>query len=105
MKKSKSVRPKSVGRPATGRDTLISARLPDEMIANLDAWAKSNDTSRSEAIRRLVELGLRSKLPTEETFDEALDETFPASDPVEIGHSVHAGRPKRRGLTGMMVKR
>jgi len=30
-------------------------------VAALDAWAASQDVSRSEAIRRLVELGLKAK--------------------------------------------
>jgi hypothetical protein len=29
----------------------------------------------------------------EAALDEALEETFPASDPVAIGHSDHAGEP------------
>jgi hypothetical protein len=29
----------------------------------------------------------------EAALDEALDETFPASDPVAVGHSDHAGVP------------
>jgi hypothetical protein len=105
MAKSISVKRKP-GRPATGVDPLVGVRFPKEDIAAIDSWAKANDLSRSHAIRRLVELGLRSRLPTEETLDEALDETFPASDPVAVGHSEHAGRPKKsKGLTGMMVKR
>jgi metal-responsive CopG/Arc/MetJ family transcriptional regulator len=38
-------------------------RLSDEFIANVDAWAAAQEDqpSRSEAIRRLVELGLKSK--------------------------------------------
>jgi len=31
------------------------------MIANVEAWAEANETTRSEAIRRLVELGLKVK--------------------------------------------
>ncbi|WLB40523.1 ribbon-helix-helix protein, CopG family [Bradyrhizobium diazoefficiens] len=31
------------------------------MIAEIEAWADRNDVSRSEAIRRLVEIGLKSK--------------------------------------------
>jgi metal-responsive CopG/Arc/MetJ family transcriptional regulator len=31
------------------------------MLATLDAWAASQEVSRSEAIRRLVELGLKVK--------------------------------------------
>jgi hypothetical protein len=29
----------------------------------------------------------------EDALDEALEETFPASDPVAVGHSDHAGIP------------
>ncbi len=29
-----------------------------------------------------------------EKLDEALDESFPASDPVALGHSEHVGQPK-----------
>jgi metal-responsive CopG/Arc/MetJ family transcriptional regulator len=60
MSKSITVKRKR-GRPATGRDQLIGVRLPDDMINSLDNWAKRNDCSRSEAIRRLVELGLKAK--------------------------------------------
>ena len=35
-----------------------------------------------------------SKTPEQE-LDEALSGTFPASDPVAIGHSEHAGDPVR----------
>jgi hypothetical protein len=37
--------------------------LSDEFIANVDAWAASqtDQPGRSEAIRRLVELGLKVK--------------------------------------------
>ena len=33
------------------------------MLATLDAWAAAKDVSRSEAIRRLIELGLKVKAP------------------------------------------
>ena len=36
-------------------------RLSNEFIAKVDAWAKAHDTGRSEAIRRLVEIGLKAK--------------------------------------------
>jgi hypothetical protein len=49
------------GRPATGTDPSRTFRLSDEFMANLDAWAVANEVTRSEAIRRLVELGLKSK--------------------------------------------
>ena len=49
------------GRPATGKDPLVSARLPQELIDQVEDWATTNEASRSEAIRRLVEIGLTVK--------------------------------------------
>lgn len=53
------------GRPVTtGKGTLIGVRLLDPPLAELDDWInrqKEPDLSRPEAIRRLVELGLKSK--------------------------------------------
>jgi hypothetical protein len=61
MKKSIKVASKRRGRPSTGgRDPGVHVRLPETMLATLDAWAASQDVSRSEAIRRLVELGLNA---------------------------------------------
>jgi hypothetical protein len=62
MKKSIKVTPKKKrGRPATGRDPHVTSRMPPELIAEVEAWSTANDTTRSEAIRRLVELGLKAK--------------------------------------------
>ena len=64
MKRSiKKATPKRRGRPATGKDPTRTFRLSDQFIANVDAWAASQDDQpgRSEAIRRLVELGLKAK--------------------------------------------
>jgi len=38
---------------------MYGARLPTGLVDKIDAWAKSNEVSRSEAIRRLVERGLK----------------------------------------------
>ncbi len=59
----KVVPEKRRGRPATGRDPVTAIRLSPEMRETVDAWAsRQPDTpSRSEAIRRLVELGLKVK--------------------------------------------
>ena len=62
MAKSIKVHPKKRrGRPATGKDPLVSARLPQTLIDQVEHWAASGEASRSEAIRRLVELGLTVK--------------------------------------------
>ncbi len=48
------------GRPATGQGVQIGTRWPEGTVAAIDAWAKEqgDEPPRSEAIRRLVELGL-----------------------------------------------
>jgi hypothetical protein len=62
MAKSIKVASKRRGRPSTGgRDPGIHIRLPEEMLSTVDTWAVSKEVTRSEAIRRLVELGLKAK--------------------------------------------
>jgi hypothetical protein len=63
MKKSIKVAPKKRrGRPSTGgRDPHVTLRMPQDLIEQADVWGSSNDIGRSEAIRRLVELGLKVK--------------------------------------------
>jgi hypothetical protein len=67
MGKSISASAKGRGRPVTtGTGTTIGVRMLDDRIAVLDAWIqqqKEPDLSRPEAIRRLVELGLKFKAP------------------------------------------
>jgi hypothetical protein len=64
MKKSISVN-KKTGRPKKkgGVHPVSAVRLPPEVAASVDAWAASQEgeLSRSEAIRRLVEVGLKAK--------------------------------------------
>ena len=65
MKKSISVNKKSRGRPKKkgGVYPVTAVRLPPALGAEVDKWAHSeaNAPTRSEAIRRLVELGLKVK--------------------------------------------
>jgi hypothetical protein len=67
MPKSRTVLPKPSkgGRPATGRDPVRAIRLSDEFLSRVDAWAtkQTDEPGRSEAIRRLVELGLTVRTP------------------------------------------
>jgi hypothetical protein len=53
---------RGVGRPRVGA-ILIGVRVPPADVAALDTWIKTHTPglSRSEAIRRLVELGLKAK--------------------------------------------
>jgi Arc/MetJ-type ribon-helix-helix transcriptional regulator len=71
MAKSIAVKPKR-GRPATGRDPFVGIRLPAPLLESIQAWSEKNDAaSRSEAIRHLVEIGLKAKrqwLPQQRPF-------------------------------------
>jgi hypothetical protein len=59
-RQEKTVHKKSRGRPAgTNFTDTIPARLTPELAVEVREWAKANGVSRSEAIRRLVELGLK----------------------------------------------
>jgi hypothetical protein len=55
-------RKKRIGRPPVGA-ILIGVRVPPADVAVLDGWIKKHapDMSRPEAIRRLVELGLKAR--------------------------------------------
>ena len=67
---NKNVVRKRPGRPATGQDPVTAIRLSAELRGSIDVWATTQDDlpGRSEAIRRLVELGLMSsKAPSRPT--------------------------------------
>jgi hypothetical protein len=63
MKKSINDNRKIRGRPATGTAPLVGVRMTPEFQKPIRAWAKAQDDgpSMAEAIRRLVELGLKVK--------------------------------------------
>lgn len=37
----------------------INVRLGDDLLGDVDRWARANEVSRAEAIRQLVYMGLR----------------------------------------------
>jgi hypothetical protein len=63
MKKAISAKQKSVGRPATGVTPMMGFRADPVIRAEIVRWAEKQPDmpSLSEAIRRLVELGLKAK--------------------------------------------
>ena len=61
MGRSIQVLPKKRGRPATGKNPLLTIRAPAELIAAIDAWAGKEKVAKSEAVRQLIELGLKAK--------------------------------------------
>ncbi len=100
MRKSIAVSPKKkVGRPATGRDPHVTARFPESLVAEVEAWAASNAATRSEAIRRLVELGLTVKVPqrknTSQT-DRAKEMAAGAIDKLTDGSATTDERAERK---------
>jgi hypothetical protein len=62
MRATKKVIPKR-GRPPTGKDPVTAVRLPDGLRTAIDDWRRRQQDlpTRSEAIRRLVEIGLTAK--------------------------------------------
>jgi hypothetical protein len=60
---TEKVTPKRAGRPATGRDPVLTMRLPPGTRLAIENWAKrqKDKPSRSEAIRRLIEIALTGK--------------------------------------------
>jgi hypothetical protein len=62
-RKSIAVVRKKRGRPATGQDPVSAIRLSLTLRAAIDNWAKQqpDQPSRSEAIRRLIEVALAGK--------------------------------------------
>jgi hypothetical protein len=63
MAKKTVLAKKKRGPPATGKGTQIVVRMQPAPLAALDLWVdqQSDQPTRAEAIRRLVELGLRAK--------------------------------------------
>lgn len=61
MAKSTKLKFKKRGRPATGKSPAIVVRFPRDLVTSVDRWGKAAGTTRSEAVRRLVSLGLTSK--------------------------------------------
>jgi hypothetical protein len=86
MKKSISVNKNPVGRPKKkgGSHPVSAVRLPPEIGASVDRWAeKQVDTpSRSEAIRRLVELGLKASARSKGRYQCLRNHPPPGRDPI-----------------------
>jgi hypothetical protein len=91
MKKSISVNKKSRGRPKKkgGVYPVTAVRLPPALGAEVDKWAvlQADAPTRSEAIRRLVELGLTVKkrsMPSERQRTALADLAAKAIDSLTV---------------------
>jgi len=89
------------GRPATGRDPHVTSRMPATLIADVEAWAVTNETSRSDAIRRLVELGLtvgdKPTQTTAATADRAKELASQAINSLTAGAPNNDEKASRKG--------
>jgi hypothetical protein len=54
---------KKRGRPATGQGITLGVRCHPPLLSRIDEWRRvqADIPNRAEAIRRLVELGLKTK--------------------------------------------
>jgi hypothetical protein len=57
---SRSEKPISSHTVRAGRDAVSSVKFSQELTAQIDAWAEAHEATRSDAIRLLVELGLKA---------------------------------------------
>ncbi len=80
--------------------------MPPTLIADVEAWAAANETSRSDAFRRLVELGLtvgtEQKQTTAATADRAKELASKAIDSLTAGapNNDEKSSRKRRLIKG-----
>jgi Arc/MetJ-type ribon-helix-helix transcriptional regulator len=116
MKKSISVRQEKRGRPATGKTPTVTLRLPEVMTDKIDVWAggQKDLPARSEAIRRLIELGLtvgaksapsqrlraaradREKELASKAIDKMVDPAAPPEERAERRRRLTKGPPELR---------
>lgn len=60
----------------TGLDPISAVKMPEKLTAAVDAWAEAHQLSRSDAIRKLVELGLKiAPAASESAHSTATDAT------------------------------
>lgn len=103
----KKVTPKQRGRPATGKDPLVSTRMPKALIGDVDTWADQTGVKRSEAVRRLVEIGLsarKTSSPSERLAavraQELASRTIDHLAGIERGGEADKGKRKSRLIKG-----
>jgi hypothetical protein len=63
MSQAKAPHRKAGRPPILNRPTMVNARLSAPMVAAIDKWATAAGLGRSDALRKLIEAGLRQKPP------------------------------------------
>jgi hypothetical protein len=114
MKKAISVKQKTVGRPATGITPMMAFRADPAMRGSVVRWAErqADHPTLSEAIRRLVELGLKGEMPARrvsnsgqklraeelatKTIEKMIDRSGPPEQRAQRRRSLTKGPPEFR---------
>jgi len=106
MKKSIPVNKKSRGRPKKqgGVDPVTAVRLPATLTKQVDAWGEDNDANRSEAIRRLVELGLTVKSAARPTAKAAARAAELAAKAIDMHADTSAPSAERESRKNRLLK-
>src|SRR5262249_32223094 len=104
--RSVTVRKKKRGPPAAAKGTLIGLRLEPGALARVDRWAASqqDDPSRSEAVRRLVELGLASAQRARARTKTAAKAVEMASEEIDRLGDLSATDAERRVRTRRLIR-
>ncbi|TMJ21682.1 MAG: hypothetical protein E6G93_09175 [Alphaproteobacteria bacterium] len=103
MPASKKIGQKAIEGHPVDRKPVSSIKLPSALTASIDAWASTHAFNRSQAIRRLVELGLKweaaggrrqvlsgGAVAVEEMVARQLDQIIdPATPKVERARRIH----------------
>jgi hypothetical protein len=113
MKRAISVMQKR-GRPATGKTPTIALRATDEFRGTVERWAakQGDKPTLSEAIRRLVEIGLKREKPSKtiskptkaaraaelaaKAIDKMIDPSAPAAERDQRRRRLTKGPPEFR---------
>jgi hypothetical protein len=78
--------------------------MPRALIEEADAWAIANDTVRSEAIRRLVELGLTVKSVARPTAKAAARAAELAAEAIDKHADTSAPSAERESRKNRLLK-
>ena len=85
------------GSSAAERDSSAMTRMPATLMVEVEAWATANDVNRSDAIRRLVELGLMAWVkPTQVNATRAKELAANVIDNLGDGAASTDDRAKRK---------
>ena len=84
-------------RPPTGRNPPATTRMPATLMAEVEAWATANDVTRSDAIHRLLELGLTARVkPTQRNATRAKELAANVIDDLADGAASADDRANRK---------